>query len=165
MANSIITHLTYNTWANAKVTDVLREVSDDIYFHENKSSFPSIAKTILHIWGAQDVWLNRLKGVSLSAWPQLDKQNTRLGSLDGLVRSSAELHDFVKSKGDGFLTTRYAYKNLKGDPFEDKVEDTLFHIVNHGSYHRGQITTMLREANIEKVASTDLIHYLRTLHK
>ena len=59
----------------------------------------------------------------------------------------------------------YAYKNLKGDPFEDRIEDTLFHVVNHSTYHRGQIITMLREAGVAKVVSTDLIHYLRTLKK
>jgi uncharacterized damage-inducible protein DinB len=71
----------------------------------------------------------------------------------------------VKSKDAAFLESLYAYKNMKGDPFQDKVEDTLFHVVNHSAYHRGQITTMLREAGVEKVASTDLIHYLRTLPK
>ena len=52
---------------------------------------------------------------------------------------------------------------MKGEPFTDSVEDTLFHVVNHSTYHRGQIITMLREAGETKVVSTDLIHYLRSL--
>lgn len=164
MAYSIHNHLKFNSWANTQVADLLRTVDDEIYFRENKSSFSSIATTILHMWGAQHVWLKRLEGISLSAFPHMDVKDKTV-SLNGLIKSSEDIQTHIASKGEEFLATRYAYKNLKGDPFEDAVEDTLFHVVNHSSYHRGQIITMLREAGVTKVVSTDLIHYLRTLKK
>lgn len=165
MAYSIQQHLTYNAWANKSTADVLRTVDDTIYFQENKSSFPSIAKTVLHIWGAQYIWLKRLQGESLSTWPAPEFKDNKNESLNGLIQSSNEIVTFAASKDELFLTSMYAYKNMKGEPFEDPYEDTLFHVVNHGTYHRGQITTMLREAGVTKLASTDLIHYLRTLRK
>ena len=154
----------YNTWANTKIAEVLRDIDDEIFFRENKSSFSSIGITMLHIWGAQHVWFKRMEGISLTAFPYMDVRD-KLEILDGLVKSSVDIQDLVDSKGEEFLTTVYAYKNLKGDPFEDTIEDTLFHVVNHGTYHRGQIITMLRQAGVTKVVSTDLIHYLRTLKK
>ncbi len=165
MAYSLDKHLAYNEWANTKVADVLREVDDQVFFKDNKSSFPSIAKTVLHIWDAQHLWLLRMQGNSQSTWPSAKFKGSKDDSLDGLVRSSSELSEFLRSKKKTFLATLYPYKNIKGEPFEGTYEDTLFHVVNHSTYHRGQIITMLRESSLTVLPSTDLIHYLRTLKK
>ena len=163
MSYSIYKHLTFNIWANTKTAEVLTEVNDEIYYRENKSSFPSIAKTVLHMWGAQNIWLKRLQGESLAAWPYQIEQESKAGQLAGLVQSSQNILDFVTSKDDAFLSSLYSYTNMKGEPFTDSVEDTLFHVVNHSTYHRGQLITMLREASVTNVVGTDLIHYLRSL--
>src|SRR5690349_4399099 len=148
MAYSIHRHLAFNTWANTQLAELLKMTEDEVYFRENKSSFASIAKTALHIWGAQDIWLRRLQGESLASSPTAAFANDKHGTLNGLIQSSADIENFVKSKDAAFLSSLYSYKNLKGDPFTDPVEDTLFHIVNHSTYHRGQIITMLREAGV-----------------
>jgi uncharacterized damage-inducible protein DinB len=165
MAYSIKQHLAYNEWANIKVADVLREVEDQIYFQDNKSSFPSIAKTVLHIWDAQHIWVKRMQGQSQSKWPSASFKGSKDESLNGLIESSTELSTFLHSKQKSFLSTVYPYKNMKGEPFENTYEDTLFHVVNHSTYHRGQIITMLREAGVTQLPSTDLIHYLRAFKK
>lgn len=165
MAYSIKKHLAYNEWANTKVADVLRGVDDPIFFQENKSSFPSIAKTVLHIWDAQHIWLTRMQGGTMSKWPSASFKGSKDDSLNGLIESSSELSAFLLSKPKAFLATYYPYKNMKGEPFESTYDDTLFHIVNHSTYHRGQIITMLREAGIDQLPSTDLIHYLRSIIK
>jgi uncharacterized damage-inducible protein DinB len=165
MAYSLKKHLAYNEWANTKVADVLREVEDQIFFQDNKSSFPSIAKTVLHIWDAQDIWVKRMQGTSQSKWPSASFKGSKDDSLNGLIESSSELSTFISSKPKTFFSTSYAYKNMKGEPFESTYEDTLFHVVNHGTYHRGQIISMLREAGMKQLPSTDLIHYLRSLAK
>jgi len=164
MAYDINRHMSFNVWANTQLAEVLRTLPDEIYFKENKSSFPSIAKTVGHIWGAQVVWLRRMQGESLTALPGAEGQNKN-EILAGLVKSSEDLAAFVRSKDDAFLSRKYAFKNLKGEPFEDPYEDTLFHVVNHSSYHRGQVISMLREAGVAKVPGTDLVHYLRTTRK
>jgi len=165
MAYSIKKHLAYNQWANTKVADVLREIEDQIFFQDNKSSFPSIAKTVLHIWDAQHIWVKRMQGNSQSKWPSASFKGSKDDSLNGLVESSSELSEFLQTKPKSFLSTLYAYKNMKGEPFENTYEDTLFHVVNHSTYHRGQIFSMLREAGMKQLPSTDLIHYLRSVIK
>jgi uncharacterized damage-inducible protein DinB len=165
MAYSIKRHLAYNEWANTKIADVLREVEDQIFFLDNKSSFPSIAKTVLHIWDAQHIWVKRMQGSSQSNWPSASFKGSKDDSLNGLIESSSELSAFLRAKPKSFLSTLYPYKNMKGEPFENTYEDTLFHVVNHSTYHRGQIITMLREAGLKQLPSTDLIHYLRSVVK
>lgn len=163
MAYNLFNHLLYNEWANKQIAEIIRPVDDEIFFRPNNSSFPSIAKTVAHMWGAQHIWLRRMHGENLRIAPMVEKQLTKYEALDGLVSSSSDFVTFVKSKDDTFLSSRYRYTSMKGDPFEDSYENTLFHVVNHSTYHRGQLITMLREAGTTKLPGTDLIHFLRTL--
>lgn len=162
MAYNIIQHLKYNAWANHRIATVVDPVDEQIIFMENKSSFPSIAKTLLHIWDAELVWLKRMQGTSLNVFPSTSFKGDKQELLRGFVDSSKSFLTFIESQGNDFLAKSYSYKNMKGDEFTDVVEDTLYHVVNHGTYHRGQVTTMLREAGITNLVSTDLIHYLRS---
>jgi uncharacterized damage-inducible protein DinB len=159
---TILDHLSYNVWANSRVREMIDGVSEELAFREIQSSFPSIAKTVLHIWDAQTIWHRRMEGVSLSAFPSKDFKGTKQDAIIGLINSSNELLSFIQKRGPEFLKSQYSYKNLKGDSFNDIVEDTLYHVVNHGTYHRGQITTMLRAAGVTNLLSTDLIVYLRS---
>lgn len=161
MAISILRHVDYNAWANRQLADMLRNIPDDIFFRENKSSFSSISKTLLHLWGAQDIWLKRMQGTGLGGWPTGAVESNKRLILDGLMQSSHGIIDFVRMQGDAFLAKKYRYKNMKGVPFENSYEDTLLHVVNHGTYHRGQITTMLRQAEVESIVSTDMILFIR----
>lgn len=50
------------------------------------------------------------------------------------------------------------YRNSKGDLFENKAEDILFHIINHSTYHRGQIALLFRESGVEPLISDYIFH-------
>ena len=161
MAYSLQTHLAYNAWANEKIAGVLRTTTDEIFFRQTGSSFSSIAETVKHIWGAQFIWLMRLQGKSLREWPTNNLGAVKEKLVEGLIQSSADLVVFISSFDQMRLSELYAYTNMKGDPFRDSYEETLYHVVNHSTYHRGQIITMLRQSGVEDVVGTDLIHYLR----
>ncbi len=162
---SLHQHLSYSVWANERLAETLRPLDERILNTEVKSSFPSIAKTLLHMWDAEVVWLKRMQGTSLSTWPSQKFGGSKEDILNGVVSSSQELRLFVDSKAPDFVHGKISYKNLKGDPFEDVVEDLLYHIVNHGTYHRGQITTLLREFGVTLIQGMDIIIYLRQLKK
>jgi uncharacterized damage-inducible protein DinB len=161
MSYSIVQHLEFNAWANGRMIEVLQPLSDDLFYRENKGSFPSLAKTALHIWGSQYIWYRRLYGESLKQAPMVDQPPAKEDLLIGLLQSSNDFVTFVKSKDQDFLSTRYHYTNLRGEPADDTYEQTLFHIVNHGTYHRGQVIYMLRDVGVQTLPGTDLIHYLR----
>lgn len=162
MPYAITKHLQFNLWANKQFADLLATVPNHIYFHENKSSFSSVAKTLVHIWGAENIWLKRMQGSDSGSLSTEELLKNKSAALQALTETSASLLHFVQNKTEAELDRIYPYINLKGEPFESSYLDTLFHVVNHSTYHRGQIITMLREAGIEKVVSTDLIHYIRS---
>ena len=144
MNYSLEHHLAYSAWANQTLIDRLRKLDDTILYQEVKSSFPSIAKTLLHMWGAEVIWLKRFEGISPAQMPLTDFKGTSAELLNGVVQSSRDVMAFVKSRGEDFVKGKTRYKTMKGQEFEDPTESLLYHMVNHGSYHRGQITTMLR---------------------
>jgi uncharacterized damage-inducible protein DinB len=162
MSYNILQHLEYNAWANARIANAARQVEEKVLFDERKSSFSSIAKTLTHVLDSEHVWLKRLQGVNLKQFPSAGLTIAKDELIDGFEKRSEELLAFVQSKGDEFISTSIDYITLKGQPFRDTVEDMLYHVVNHGTYHRGQIITMMREAGIETLPATDLIIFLRT---
>jgi uncharacterized damage-inducible protein DinB len=165
MSYSIEQHLAYSVWANETLIERLKKLDDALLHQEVKSSFPSIAKTLLHMWDAEVVWLKRFQGVSLTEWPSKDFKGTSADLINGVIKSSKDIQAIVASGGEAFVKGKVRYKNLKGNEFEDDIEYLLYHIVNHGTYHRGQITTMLRELGITDPVSTDIIFYWRSLKK
>jgi uncharacterized damage-inducible protein DinB len=165
MPHSLVQHLTYNLWANERIGHVIMAQNEGVLNAEQKSSFATISKTVFHIWDAEVIWLTRLKGGSLTDWPSKSFTGTKANMLHGFIKNSTELLNFVKEKGESFLGQTIAYKSMKGDPYESSVEEILFHVVNHGTYHRGQIITMLHGVGAKQVVSTDLINWFREQRK
>ncbi|MEP6737237.1 MAG: DinB family protein [Chryseolinea sp.] len=163
MAYKLQDHLVYNVWANTKLADIIRTIDDEKYYRELKSSFPSIALTVQHIWATQHIWLRRFHGESLAGFPFANATLSKNEALKGMTASANDIFEFGRSKSLEFLSTSYHYNSLKGDAFYEPYENSLYHVVNHGTYHRGQLVTMLREIGVDKLPSTDLITYLRTL--
>lgn len=167
MPYSMITHLTYNVWATAKLSEIIENADESIIKMETPSSFPTIEKTILHVWDAELIWLKRLQGESLADWPSKGFDGDRETLVAGWVDNTVALRDFVQSKDEGYLQTTIEYKNTAGKPYSNTVEEIIYHVVNHGTFHRGQIITMLRANGVTdltlngETSSTDLITYLR----
>ena len=161
MEHNLINHLSYNLWANERIGHLLMAQDESLLFAEQKSSFASISKTIFHIWDAEVIWLTRMKGGTLADWPSKSFTGGKAAMLRGFTDSSTELLQFVKEKGELFQQENLVYKNMKGDAYENTVEEILFHLVNHGTYHRGQIITLLRESGVTQVVGTDLINWFR----
>ncbi len=163
MSYSIYRHLQFNAWANGKIVEILKNLDESLLDKELKSSFPTIRKTLYHIWDAELIWFKRIKGEQATTWPSEDLDETFAGALNSFLKTSEELTNFVSMKDKLFLEKRISYTNTKGLSFSNNIEDILYHVVNHSSFHRGQLITMLSELGETKFPPQDLIAYLRQL--
>jgi len=152
----------YNHWANTLLAELMMQIDPSLFSRELKSSFPSLRDTVNHIRGAELVWLERMQGFSRTSFP--DFPDAREAVLSELVEGSRKFSAFVQAQDEAFFGQECAYKNLKGDAFRSKNGEIVMHCMNHSTFHRGQLVTMMRELGVEKnIPSTDLITYFRSL--
>ena len=127
-----------------------------------QSSFSTIRKTLYHIHDAEWVWMLRLNHEQLKDWPpSKDFQFSLEDFLKVFAAQSQVLIDYVKTLDENKIEEVLNYRNVKGEPFQSRIADIINHVVNHGTYHRGQLITMLRTVGFTDVSSTDYISYCR----
>ena len=151
----------YNQWANTKAIEWLNSLTDDQWTQPLVSSFPSIAETVLHIVAAEQVWYERLMNIENPSWLPFTFKGDRLDTLRLWENSSQLLVDFIANIQDVHLASLQHYKRINGEAFTQPVYEILSHVLNHSTYHRGQLVTMLRQVGFIAVSSTDLLLYYR----
>ena len=150
----------FDHWANARMRNAVARVSDDEFARDLKSSHPSLRDTLLHIMGAEWVWLARWLGTSPSSMPAEWRTYSR-SQIDvewGALETAQQA--FIDRLIDTELDRLVEYRTFKGESHTNPLWQLLRHVVNHSTYHRGQVTTMLRQIGHEPVA-TDLVLYYR----
>ena len=149
----------YNYWANEKIVSLLVEISPKHLDVSVKSSFTSVRKTVFHIWDAEVLYLKRLQGVSLDSFPSEKFPLTT--PIDKMLKTSREFCEFIEDKDKDFFQKMCLYKNTHGEEFSQPFSELILHCMNHSTFHRGQVITILRGLGYSAFPQTDLIHFLR----
>jgi uncharacterized damage-inducible protein DinB len=153
--------LEFNYWARDRILDAVAPLSADQYTRDLGNSFKSIRDTLAHTYSAEWVWYSRWQGTSPTApltfedYPDVPALRAAWAILEGQIRA------FVGAQNDATLTKVYDYRLMNGTPGRSIFWQMFQHVVNHGSYHRGQVTTMLRQMGVAPPKSTDMITFYR----
>jgi uncharacterized damage-inducible protein DinB len=160
-AQDIGTFFAYDAWATERTLESVAALSEELYRKDLGSSHGGIHGTLVHLYGAGLTWLQRWKGRSASPAVSVAEVPT-LRVLAGLWKDNrSELDDFVRGITDAALAAPLPYADRKGNPHAEPLFQQMLQVVNHGSYHRGQVVTMLRQVGGTPTA-TDLIMFYRT---
>lgn len=151
----------YNRWANHRTLDAASRLSPEAFAKDLGSSFPSVRDTLVHILSVEWVWLSRWRGHSPSGVPDSWDVSTLEGVQSQWAAVEQDQQAFISELTAPMLGRSIAYRTTKGDPFEQPLGQMLRHVVNHSTYHRGQVVTLLRQLGAEAV-STDLILFYLT---
>lgn len=147
----------YNIWANNKLISDLLEQDDQIFTTELIGSFPSILATLSHIWFAETGWLSRLNGKGWDATKVTEFVGTNHELLQAWQSTSEEFKDFTY-KADLEKEIQFDHK---GEKYSIPTREIIQTVLNHGSYHRGQVVMMMRQLGIDKITQTDYIEWVR----
>ena len=159
---TILTDYTkYNYWANKKICDLLLTLDNSVLEKDIDSSFRTIKDTVYHIWGAEDLWRQRIAGYSSNTTIAKNFQGDFSEGIKLFNEESLKLIELVNNSSEENFLQVIDYKNLAGHDFSNKLFEIIMHCMNHSTFHRGQIITMLRTAGVTKLFSTDLITYYR----
>jgi len=151
----------YNAWANRRALDAASALTPEQFTQQLGSSFSSVRDTLAHICSGEWVWLERFEGRSPSAFPDSQQFAATVESLRTHWRAQeAALLAFVNTLTQERLDGILEYKTFKFGVYRNPLWQSMQHVVNHGTYHRGQITTMLRQLGAQPIL-TDLMHFYR----
>ena len=107
-----------------------------------------------HTLNAQQIWNARILGeITFEVW--------QINPFESLLEINH--NNFIKSIdiiSNLDLEQKIEYHNSKGATFENSIFEMLFHAVNHSTYHRGQINSLLKQNGVNPVL-TDYIFYKR----
>src|SRR6202046_989329 len=150
----------YNSWANHRTLDACAPVSEEQFTRDLHSSFRSVRDTLTHIMLVEWLWLRRWEGRAPHKYPPA----TDFPPLESVLRRWSEVErnllEYIASLTQQDLDHVISHKTVAGVPQAAPLWQMLQHLVNHGTYHRGQVATMLRQLDA-KAISTDLILFYR----
>jgi len=151
----------YHYWARDRMLDAVALLDPETYLADRGNSFRSIRDTVGHLYSAEMTWYSRWIGRAMAApvppaaHPDVATLRLAWSDLERDLRAHVAGLD-AEARGRTF-----EYRMFDGQIMRSVFWHTLQHLVNHGSYHRGQITTMLRQAGAVPPKSMDLITFYR----
>jgi uncharacterized damage-inducible protein DinB len=150
----------YNAWANHRSLDAAASLTNEQFTKAMGSSFGSVRDTLAHICGAEWIWLERFQGRSPASLPDVLECADAASLRAKWGEQEKRLLAFVGSLTQEDLIRVMEYKTLKFGVYRNPLWQSMQHVVNHGTYHRGQVTTLLRQLGAQPIL-TDLMHYYR----
>lgn len=150
----------FNFWANNRLFTVLDGLSEEQYTKDLGSSHGGVKGTLAHILASHEMWLSRWQGnpskttIDANGGPSLATAKQFWNDMQ------QKLSTFVNRLTEADLAKPIGYTNTKGESYSTPLVQMMQHLVNHATYHRGQIVTMLRQFGVKPV-NTDMIFYFR----
>ena len=158
--DEIVDLVRFDAWAINRTLESVSALTREQYEKDLGSSHGGVRGTLVHTYSADTIWFARWRGETPTKAVTPDEVPT----LDTLKQRWEEyqrtLEGYVRALSEKSLSSLFSYKDFKGNPYSVPLQNQIQHKVNHSSYHRGQVVTMLRQLGA-KPQSTDMIQYFR----
>ena len=127
--------IAYNRWANERLIEKCELMDSDDYLGR-------VHLLMAHILGAQQTWLDRFEGV-------VEKRETPTDLaelMEGFESSHSALDWWAGGFQDRDWERMLAYRSSDGEAHYRPLGELVAHLVNHGTYHRGEIAAIVTQA-------------------
>lgn len=150
----------YNAWANRRTLDACDDLSTAQFLKKVGGSFGSIRNTLSHIMDVEWLYHERWNGRSPSGLPKADDYPGLTSIRTRWQTVESDLKQYLKKLPAADVERVIEFRNTKGILYQHPLWETMQHLVNHSTYHRGQVTTLLRILGSQPIA-TDLLAFYR----
>lgn len=150
--NDIRALFAYNHWANRRLLAAARPLAAEDFTRDLGSSHASVKGTLVHIIGGHWVWLQLWRGEpSKQIVARCDAVWDPANFPD--VPTLEEAHEalerdqnaFIGGLTDQQITLRMSFENFQGNQWQFSLAEQMVHVINHSTYHRGQVVSLLRQ--------------------
>jgi len=159
--DEVRTLLDYHYWARDRLLDAVSDLSAEQFTRDMGNSFRSVRDTLVHLHWAEWIWYSRWQGESSTALPPVERFPDAASVGTAWRELEAQIRAYFAPLDDRGLNRVIEYKSTAGVPGASVLWQMLQHVVNHASYHRGQVTTMIRQLGATPPKSMDLIAFYR----
>jgi uncharacterized damage-inducible protein DinB len=158
----LVAHTGYSAWGTRQVLDACAGLTPEQLDKGLGASHSSILRTFRHIYDAERVWLRRLLAPDNELLPPGPAPEY---SFEYLVQSWPQLwegyREWLNNSSETDLTLELLTVLPDGGRFCVPRWQIVLHAINHSSFHRGQMVTMLRAFDITP-PNTDMTAYYAT---
>lgn len=136
----------YHLWAYQRLQQSLEPLSDDEYYRECGLFFKSVHGTLNHLLLGDRVWHGRLVA-ELFPISGLDQEllSSRHELSETMLAQSRCWIDYVEQLPEACYHDPLTYRSSGGHAYCLPIEQLLGHVFNHGTHHRGQISTVITQ--------------------
>ena len=150
--------LLYMLWADRQMLKSVRSVRPEDLTRDAGVSFRSLLGTMAHILGGEKLWLSRFLGHPVSVVLGPDDFPDLLSWITAWEENASGVEAFLAGLTDEQLTVPLTWTNQEGVTHTRSLWQPVLQLVNHSTYHRGQVISLLRQMGYP-VECTDLIRY------
>jgi len=154
------THIRYSAWASARLVEAAGALSQEELDRDFGTADKSVLGTLTHVFGADRLWLKRLRGETSRFLSPEDYRMEALRTEWPAVMRGWE--EWVSGLTNAAVNNIASYHDMAGNPHRTPLWQIVLHVVNHGTHHRGQAAGFLRAMG-HKPPALDLIAYYRSL--
>ena len=151
----------YHYWARDRLLEAVELLTPDQFTRNMGSSFGSVRDTLAHIYSAEWVWYSRWLGQSPAAMLPFDMFPDLKAIRDTWVDQEGKMRAFLTGLGEDGINRVIEYTLLSGHTGASAFWEMAQHVVNHATYHRGQVVTMMRQLGAAPPKPMDMIAFYR----
>jgi uncharacterized damage-inducible protein DinB len=152
--------LDYMDWARARTLECIARATPEAWRSDLGGSFGTLHRTLAHIYGAEMIWSERLTGTESPAFPDAASVEDPAELERRWKQTAARLRHWAELLPPGPVEQTIQYRDTKGNRHTSSVTDVILQLSHHQSYHRGQVTHMLRQLGLQPLP-TDYIAFCR----
>jgi len=142
-AEVVRSHIGYHAWASSLLVEAAGELTQEELTRDFGTADKSVLGTLVHVFGADRLWLARLKGEPATTY--LTDPDYRFTVLQNDWPALYQRwKEWAGGLTDEAAQTDVSYSDMRGNPWRQPLGQLVLHVVNHGTHHRGQVSGFLR---------------------
>jgi len=135
----------HNYWARDRQLQACSALTEEQLLRPLPGSFASLRDTLVHLLAVEWLWLERWRGRSPLSLLHPEEFTTVAAICERWRAVESEMRVFAAGLTEQALETRRTYVNTRGREWTYELWRMILHLLNHQSYHRGQVTSLLRQ--------------------
>lgn len=158
--DDVLEQYAYHHWATDRVLNAIAALTAGQLDADWGGSFGTGRALVRHVVGVEHLWCERWNGRSPKGLPEYPATHAGRDFLAEWKKVRAEQEAYLGGLSRDLLKGELTYVNIKGERWTYRLAEILAHVVNHGTYHRGQLTHLLRDRGIA-APSTDYLIFIQ----